>query len=166
MTIFRVPGDFPSLALAFDSPLVQRGDTILVKEGAYNQVVIVPFDKVGIRVRGERPADAAETTVPAYEADVPGLDNDRRTDPSPEGPLPGGGGEAPLGQEQSPGEGPPEPGAESGPLNQVIPVTRASIKMVRGQGPVSPYWVTVHRRTSERAKGTSPGSSWMRFRQS
>jgi len=179
MTIFRVPGDFPSISLAMDSPLVQRGDTILVKEGAYNQVVVVPFDKVGIRVMGDGGEDALENQVAGPPPDEP--DNEKYKDgqPDPSGPSeettgsPAGesdGDNAPLGRELPPYEAPlGSPGPE--PLNLNTTVTRTGVKMIKVEqdsGP--PYWVTIHRRTVERyrtpekGRGRNPGSFWLKFR--
>ncbi|MDA8333394.1 MAG: hypothetical protein M0Z41_00125 [Peptococcaceae bacterium] len=53
MTVFVVPDDFPLVSLAVTSPLVSKGDVIVVKEGVESEVVVVPPEKTGLRIMSE-----------------------------------------------------------------------------------------------------------------
>lgn len=54
MGVFYVPDDFALVSLAVASPLVQKGDIIMVRQGAQAEVVVVPREKRGIRILADR----------------------------------------------------------------------------------------------------------------
>lgn len=137
MAMFSVPGDFPTIEKALGSPQVQRGDTVLVKDGAYTQVVVVPYNKVGVHVmRGGEPSEepVGDQVIAPEEASQ----NYPAEEPADEMAV----------HRDAPREG----------------ITTSSVKVFRvDQG--SPYWVTVHRSILERgpAKRSNP-AFWMRLR--
>jgi len=159
MTIFRVPGDFPSIQTAMDSPHVQRGDTILVREGAYNQVVVVPFDKVGIQVL-EESGDPLESSGKAVTEVPPEPENIQ----PPESDAVGAPSEPPAGPEESATASSP-----GGPLTSPARKKAAGAVTSTGLSVLSlgrpPYWVTVYRRTLQRSPQKQPNPFfWTRFR--
>lgn len=145
MTMFRVPGDFHSISAALRSSRVQSGDTILVNDGAYNQVVVVPYNK---DVDRDEEKPAAEETPAGQVPDGP----DEQLAAEPSAPMAEADARLPE-PLTSPSVDVPDANPE-----EAVPVSRSSIQMIRVDQ-ASPYLVTIHRSTWERG----PEKRWNPF---
>jgi len=169
MSVFRVPGDFPSIEAALASPLVARGDTILAREGMYNKVVVVPFRRAGAFMGDDQPEHPEVPEPPADDCsgqpvaggihaaghDQPGLlAGDQGSESQPADPVD----QRPSERETENGAAVPDevdqatgPVPESTAAQRVAPpwMNRTTTIKLR-PNPFSPFWATIRRRTTGR----------------